>query len=302
MKRKRSHRLLYMPIGGSALKEYRLTSGRLILIAASIVLCIVIVVSALTTLTLTVIPNLKIKSLTVENEQLLAQINTAYDRVKSLEVEIESLAENDEHIRLMVDLPLINQETRLAGIGGALPAEGIDPGLDLHTFLDQLERQIEIQKKSYPEIVRKFEENIDLVAHTPAICPLNNPRITSRFGYRKDPFTGRIKPHKGLDFGARRGTSVTATADGVVVDAKRIPNFGKTIVIDHGFGYETVYGHLQTFKVRPGSKVKRGQIIGTVGNTGRSTAPHLHYEVRVNKEQVDPLDYMFEESLAKYFK
>lgn len=291
-----------MPIGGSALKEYRLTSGRLILIAASIVLCIVIVVSALTTLTLTVIPNLKIKSLTVENEQLLAQINTAYDRVKSLEVEIESLAENDEHIRLMVDLPLINQETRLAGIGGALPAEGIDPGLDLHTFLDQLERQIEIQKKSYPEIVRKFEENIDLVAHTPAICPLNNPRITSRFGYRKDPFTGRIKPHKGLDFGARRGTSVTATADGVVVDAKRIPNFGKTIVIDHGFGYETVYGHLQTFKVRPGSKVKRGQIIGTVGNTGRSTAPHLHYEVRVNKEQVDPLDYMFEESLAKYFK
>ena len=95
---------------------------------------------------------------------------------------------------------------------------------------------------------------------------------------------------------------MTATADGVVVDAKRIPNFGKTIVIDHGFGYETVYGHLQTFKVRPGSKVKRGQIIGTVGNTGRSTAPHLHYEVRVNKEQVDPLDYMFEESLAKYFK
>ena len=201
----------------------------------------------------------------------------------------------------MVDLPLIDEETRLAGIGGNLPAEGVDPALDLHSLIDQLERQLEIQKQSYPEILEKFKDNEDLICHTPSICPLNNPRSTSRFGYRKDPFTRQIRFHHGLDFGAPRGTPIRATADGVVVLAKRMALMGKVVVIDHGYGYETVYGHMQSFRVSKGSSVKRGDIIGTVGNTGRSTAPHLHYEVRTNKKQVDPLDYMYEDNFARYY-
>ncbi len=302
MKRNRSFRLLYMPIGGSAVKEIRLSRAKVVLIISTFALSLVAVVAALTTLALIAIPNHQLQSLQNENQQLLYQVDTSYQKVKTLEKELQSLAENDERIRLMVDLPSIDEATRLAGIGGALPAAGIDPGQDLQEFLNQLERQIEVQKNSYPEIIRKFEENLELMAHTPAVCPLENPRITSKFGYRRDPFTGRISPHRGIDLGARRGTPIRATADGVVITAKRIPNLGKTIIIDHGFGYETVYGHMQSYRISKGSRVKRGQIVGAVGNTGRSTAPHLHYEVRVNKQQVDPLDYMFEEALAKHFK
>ena len=123
-------------------------------------------------------------------------------------------------------------------------------------------------------------------------------RITSRFGYRKDPFSGYKRPHKGLDFGAMRGTPIMATADGRVTMSKRVPTFGKVVIINHGFGFETVYGHMQSFNVKVGDKVKRRDVIGLVGNTGRSKGPHLHYEVRVNSKQVDPLDYVFDESVA----
>jgi murein DD-endopeptidase MepM/ murein hydrolase activator NlpD len=136
------------------------------------------------------------------------------------------------------------------------------------------------------------------VAHTPAIAPLKNIRMTSKYGWRKDPFTHFLVPHRGIDFAESRGAKVFATADGVVTLAKTVPTFGRVIIIDHGYGYETVYGHLQSLYVYSGQQVKRGQIIGVVGNSGRSTAPHLHYEVRVDGNQVNPLDYVFDENLS----
>ena len=295
---KQKFKILYLPTGRSSKREFRFSRGKLAFFTILFCLSIIIVVSGLTTLALTLVPDYRLRALTRENRLLLQQINSAEQSLRIIQEEVNSLAASDEELRLMADLPLIDEATRQAGIGGSLPSPGIDPAQDLQLLLGQLERQLELQKNSYPEILRKLEENLNIAAHTPAISPVRKIRITSRFGWRKDPFTGVRKPHKGLDFGAPRGTEVFATADGVIATCKRAPTFGKVIVIDHGYGYETAFGHLQSFKVKRGQKVTRGQLIGTVGNTGRSTAPHLHYEVRINNKQVDPMDFIFDEKLT----
>ena len=295
---KHKFKILYLPAGRSSKREFRFSQAKLAFFTIIFCLSIIVLVSGLTALALTLIPNYSLRALTRENRLLLQQIDSSEQSLRIFQEEVNFLADRDEELRLMTDLPLIDEATRQAGIGGSLPSPGIDPAQDLQLLLGQLERQIEVQKNSYPEILRKLEENLDIAAHTPAISPVEKIKITSKFGWRKDPFTNVRRPHKGLDFGALRGTEVFATADGVVTMCKRVPTFGKFIVIDHGYGYETAFGHLQSFKVKRGQKVTRGQLIGAVGNTGRSTAPHLHYEVRVNKKQVDPMDFIFDEKLT----
>lgn len=292
-------KLLYLPENLSTIKEFRFSRSKVFFMAGIFTVFFISLVLSLTVLALKLFPDYQYRVLSQENRLLLEDIYSAQKEIGVLQAEISELTKTDEHLRLITDLPLIDEATRKAGIGGSLPARGIDPAQDLRIYLDQLERQVEIQKESYPEILRKIEKNLDVATHTPAICPVEKIRLTSGYGWRKDPFTGVRKPHHGVDFGAPRGTTVYATADGVVTMVKRIDTFGKIIRIDHGYGYETVYGHLQSFNVRLRQKVKRGDLIGTVGNTGRSTAPHLHYEVRVNKEPVNPMDYLFDESLAK---
>lgn len=294
----RRFKIIYLPEGRSDIKEYRFSRLRYISLLSAGILAVLLLVVALSASIVTLFPDYRLQSLTRENHLLYEQINSAQVALDRLQEEIGLLSESDIELRLMADLPLIDEATRQAGIGGSLPSPGIDPAQDMQNLLAKLERQIEVQKRSLPEILLKMEENLDVAAHTPAISPLEKIRITSKFGYRKDPFTGYKRPHKGLDFGAKRGTQLMATADGVITMAKRVPTFGKVIIIDHGFGFETVYGHLQSFNVSQGDKVKRTDVIGLVGSTGRSKGPHLHYEVRVNGKQVDPMDYVFDHSMA----
>jgi murein DD-endopeptidase MepM/ murein hydrolase activator NlpD len=125
-------------------------------------------------------------------------------------------------------------------------------------------------------------------------------RIASGFGFRNDPFTKVRKMHNGMDFSAPPGTPIFATGDGEVTDADNSRSgYGKLIIIKHGFGYETYYAHLDDYKVRVGQKVKRGDIIGTCGNTGRSQGPHLHYEVRINDEPVNPINFFYADIKAE---
>ncbi len=294
----RRFKLIYLPEGRSAKKEINLTRTKVFALAAALIAVMLITVTGLGSLTAALFPNRQILELNQENRVLSQQVIDTEKRLVGLEKDLKRLAERDTELRLMVDLPLIDEATRQAGIGGNLPSPGIDPAEDMRNLLKRLEQQVSIQKRSYPEILKKMEDNKEIALHTPAISPLTNMRITGRFGWRPDPFTGIRRPHKGMDFGAVRGTPVLATADGRVVLVKRVPTFGKVVVIDHGYGYETVYGHLNSFEVMTGERVKRGQVIGGVGNTGRSTAPHLHYEVHVNNKAVDPLDFVFDESVA----
>jgi murein DD-endopeptidase MepM/ murein hydrolase activator NlpD len=163
--------------------------------------------------------------------------------------------------------------------------------------IDVLEKQLVVQSKSLDEILKLAKSKEKLLAAIPAIQPIRNEnlkRMASGFGYRSDPFTKARKFHEGMDFTAKMGTPVFASGDGIVSRADNTASgFGNHIVIRHGFGYETLYAHLSRYKSRVGQYVKRGDIIGYVGSTGRSEAPHLHYEVHKNGDVVNPLNFYY---------
>ncbi|MBI1343940.1 MAG: peptidoglycan DD-metalloendopeptidase family protein [Terrimonas sp.] len=163
--------------------------------------------------------------------------------------------------------------------------------------LSQLKNRIITQKTSYVEINDRIKNKAKILAATPAIQPVSNKdleRIASGFGYRIDPIYKTIKLHAGLDFTAPQGTPIYATADGVVdVAGFSDGGYGNHVVINHGYGYETLYGHMVRVKVRKGQKVTRGEVIGWVGSTGKSTGPHCHYEVHKNGQKIDPVYFFY---------
>jgi murein DD-endopeptidase MepM/ murein hydrolase activator NlpD len=165
--------------------------------------------------------------------------------------------------------------------------------------LEKLERQIKLETESQKELFEQFKIQQELVKHWPAIHPLEwNGKITGKFGRRIDPFTGFLASHKGIDISIDKGTPIYSTGDGVVVFAdKSIGGYGKLIRISHSNGLETWFGHLSKIDVRKGQRIKRGQKIGEVGSSGRSTAPHLHYEIRYNNKPQNPLEYFYDEAI-----
>ena len=163
--------------------------------------------------------------------------------------------------------------------------------------IDVLSKELAIQSKSLDEILKLADAKSDLLAAIPAIQPVRNENLkqmASGFGYRTDPFTKARKMHEGMDFTAKTGTPIYATGDGIVARADNTASgYGNHIVIRHGFGYETLYAHLSKYKARAGQRVKRGDVIGYVGSTGRSEGPHLHYEVHKDKKVVNPLNFYY---------
>lgn len=179
--------------------------------------------------------------------------------------------------------------------------------IGLHEKVDKLRRKLYIESKSQDEVVTMADNKIKMLAAIPAIQPIANKQLialASGYGYRVHPVYKVKKMHSGIDFAAEIGTPIYATADGkvAVVDVK-FSGYGKMVEVDHGFGYRTRYAHMHEFAVRAGQNLKRGDLIGYVGNTGMSTAPHLHYEVLINGEQVNPVHYFFNDlSAAEYEK
>jgi len=172
--------------------------------------------------------------------------------------------------------------------------------------LDKLSKQLYVQSKSYDQIINKAEKHEEMIASIPAIQPISNKDLTrtaSGYGWRIHPIYKIKKFHDGMDFTAPTGTKVYATGEGVVETVKSsYRGYGKRVVIDHGFGYKTRYAHLNSFNVRQGQKVSRGDVVGYVGNSGLSTAPHLHYEVLKNNETVNPVHYYFNELSPEQYR
>ncbi len=171
--------------------------------------------------------------------------------------------------------------------------------------LNNLMSRIAAQKKSYDEVDELVKNKEKLLSHTPAIQPVSNKdlnRIASGYGYRIDPVYKTTKFHAGLDFSAPQGTPIYATADGVVSTAGSTGNgYGNHVIINHSYGYETLYGHMVRVKVRNGQAVKRGEVIGWVGSTGKSTGPHCHYEVHKNGEKINPIYFFFNDLTPEQF-
>ena len=225
---------------------------------------------------------------------------------------LEAIENRDNNIyRIYFNTTPISEEERKAGFGG------VNRYKDLQGFnnselmenttkrVDILTKELVIQSKSLDEIVALAKQKEKLLAAIPAIQPVKNEdlkQMASGYGYRSDPFTKIRKFHYGMDFTARTGTPIYATGDGVVYKADAsLSGYGNHIEVNHGYGYKTLYAHLSKYNCRPGQRVKRGDIIGYVGSTGRSQAPHLHYEVFKNGERVNPLNFYYGSISAKEY-
>lgn len=246
----------------------------------------------------------------LENYEL--QFEILSKKLNQIEAVVENIEERDNNIyRVYFEASPIPEEQRRAGFGGVnryKNLEGYDNSdLIINTTkrLDVLSKQTVVQSRSLDEIERLAENKAELIEAIPSIQPIKNQdltRMASGYGYRTDPFTKKRRFHYGMDFSARKGTPIYATGNGIVKRAdNRSSGYGKHIRIDHGFGYISLYAHLSKYNVRRGQRVKRGDIIGYVGNTGRSVGPHLHYEIFKDKKKINPLNFYYGNLSQKEF-
>ncbi len=254
----------------------------------------------------------KEKALVRELQNMELQYEFLNKKMDEAEIVLSNIEERDNSIyRLYFEANPIPEEQRRAGFGGInryKQFEGFDNSKLIaatNLRIDIIQKQIVVQSKSLDEITVLAENKEKFLATIPAIQPINNEdltRMASGYGYRTDPFTKVRKFHYGMDFTAQRGTPVYATGDGVVKRADAgSTGYGRHIRIDHGYGYVSLYAHLYKYNVRKNQKVKRGDIIGFVGSTGRSQAPHLHYEVFKDKKRINPINFYYGNLSAKEF-
>lgn len=239
-----------------------------------------------------------------ENQQLLAQYELLNQQLEEVEGVLEEVRRRDDNIyRVIFEADPLPESVRRAGSGGSNRYRDLrgyassEVVIGTRQRLDQLARRIYVQSVSFDEVAGLALRKKEMLAGIPAVQPIANlelDHIASGFGERMHPIHKIIKFHAGMDFTAAVGTEVHATGDGRVTFADYAANgYGNHVIIDHGFDLASLYAHLDVVKVRPGQRVKRGDVIGLVGNTGLSAAPHLHYEVHRDGEPVDPANYFF---------
>ncbi|HKK10580.1 MAG TPA: M23 family metallopeptidase [Bacteroidales bacterium] len=255
----------------------------------------------------------KEKILKRELEQVKLQYSILHDRVNQLEAVALDLEERDDDIyRVIFEAEPVPENVRRGGMGGVdryARLEGYknsDLLIETTKKVDNLANKLYVQSMSFDKVFNMAKNKEKMLAALPAIQPVSNKtlkRISSYYGYRTDPFYKVRKFHEGIDFSAPVGTPIYAPGDGVVKYVKNSHRgYGNRLEIDHGFSYKTIYAHMKSFDVKKGDKIKRGQIIGYVGNTGKSTAPHLHYEVRKNGRAVNPIYYFFNDITPEQFE
>ena len=243
------------------------------------------------------------KELRIENSRLLAQYNVLSRRLDDAMGVLQDIQQRDDNLyRVILQADPVSPAIRQAGYGGTNRYEELmdlaNAKLVVNTTqkLDVLSKRLYIQSKSFDDVIDMCKNHDEMLKCIPAIQPVSNKdlkKTASGYGVRIDPIYKTTKFHAGMDFSASPGTPVYATGDGVVVKAGWETGYGNTIEVNHGFGYLTRYAHLSAYKVRPGQKVVRGEVIGAVGSTGKSTGPHLHYEVHVKGKVQNPVNYYF---------
>ena len=230
-----------------------------------------------------------------------AQFQTLASEINQLKNNVALLSTFEDKIRIIADIKKSSDAIGFFGIGG-ISREDIDPDIpltqrhnslvrEMHQQTNQITLTAQKQKLDFEELLNILNKKRNFLASTPSIRPVNG-LITSEFGYRTSPFTGGREFHSGLDIANKRGKKIVATANGLVSYAGEKMLIGKMVMIDHGHGTVTKFGHLDKILVKKGDSVKRGDVIGLMGNSGRSTGPHVHYEVRINGTPVNPEKYI----------
>jgi murein DD-endopeptidase MepM/ murein hydrolase activator NlpD len=242
-----------------------------------------------------------------QDSQTLAQYKILSKRIDDAMLVLQDIQQRDDNLyRVMLEAEPISSDVRNAGYGGTnrydelLKMDNSELLVETTQKIDLLEKQLYLQIKSFDEIVALDKDSKTRLSHIPQIQPIKNEdlkRTASGYGYRIDPVYNVKTFHKGMDFACDKKTPIYATADGVVENAKWMSGYGYTVVIDHGYGYKTLYAHLldKNFLVKKGQKVVRGEQIALSGNSGKSTGPHLHYEVIYKGSHVNPINYYFDD-------
>lgn len=233
------------------------------------------------------------------------------DRLDQIESVLRNLQDKDDNIyRVIFEAEPIPQSIREAGFGGADRYARLDGYRNSQAIiettkkLDRITSQLVVQSKSFDEVFEMARNKSEMLASIPAILPIEKgqSRIISGYGMRYHPILKLRRMHWGIDITAQSGTPIYATADGKISFNGRKGGYGKTCMIDHGYGYQTLYGHMKTITVRKGQQVKRGEIIGYVGSTGLSQSPHVHYEVIYNNHKVNPVNYFYNDFTPEEFE
>lgn len=242
-----------------------------------------------------------------ENNILRSDYVTLNLELLEVETQLADLRTRDDlFYRAILSLDPVPSSIRIAGTGGAVRHKNLmsikEPGMLLAVAnrIDNISNRMQIQSTSLENVYEKALNNQQFLACKPSINPISPADpvwFTSGYGYRNDPFSGRRTAHHGIDLAGRVGIDIHATGAGTVKFAKKNGGYGNEVVVDHGFGYTSTYAHLDEIKVKKGQKLKRGEVVGTLGSTGRSTGPHLHYEIRKDRKPVNPT-YFFYENLS----
>ena len=239
-------------------------------------------------------------------KNVAANLEMLRARLDQINTQMKEIEEKDKAVRTYAGMPQIDQDIRKLGIGGyslenKLLVDNLAPAVMkeltlLEMDLGKISREVNLELASYSSIYEKVKSDINRIQHIPSIRPVEGGYLNSSYGYRKDPIDGVRRLHQGQDITIPTGAPIYAPADGEVKRAYYVGGFGNHIKLNHDYGYSTIFAHLSKIYVKHGQKVKRGDVIGLSGNTGRSTAPHLHYEIHYYGTPQNPLDYFFSDA------
>lgn len=293
--------ILLVPDATNRVKRFRIPSFLPVFFVAILVSCAAFLVFIIRDYHSMKIHSPQLVRLEMENELQKRQLDHMAKRIDQTTQKLYELRKFDRKLRIMVNLETSEDEKEFQGVGGSdpillLPHNAMvkthkDLVRSMHSAIDNLDREIELCEKDKTELHKFLENQKILLASTPSIWPTKG-WLSSRFGYRISPFTGKKEFHRGIDIATRMGAPIVAPADGIVSKVYRERGYGKVVSISHGYGVVTKYAHLKKSLVKTGQYVKRGETIALVGNSGRSTGPHLHYEVHLNRIAVDPQRYI----------
>lgn len=282
--------ILIIPEGSHKVRRFSVKRGVVQTVAGLLLLMLLAVGAVLVDYTRTSLDRNELQSLRTQNRTQATELRKLSASLESLREEMVVLAQNDAKVRVMAQLSRPKSDV-LAGIGGPPESDATTDFASLQKQIDQIVQAIDLRRESQEEIQAFLSDQRSLLASKPKGWP-SRGWMTSGFGMRRSPFSGKPKMHEGVDIAASTGTPVYATADGIVSQAETVAGYGKLVVIDHGYGYKTYYGHNSKLNVKVGQKVRRSDRIASVGNTGSSTGPHVHYEVRLNGVPLNPRKYL----------
>lgn len=286
----RKFAILIIPEGSHRVRRFSVKRGVVQAVGGLLLVLLLAIGWVLVDYTRTSLDRHELQNLRTQNRTQETELRRLSASLETLREEMVVLAQNDAKVRVMAQLSRPKSDV-LAGIGGPPETDAATDFSSLQKQIDQIVQAIDLRRESQEEIQAFLSDQRSLLASKPKGWP-SRGWMTSGFGMRRSPFSGRPKMHEGIDIAASIGTPIYATADGIVSQAESVAGYGKLVVIDHGYGYKTYYGHNSKFHVKVGQKVRRGDKIAAVGNTGSSTGAHVHYEVRLNGVPLNPRKYL----------